>query len=273
MKTICSEGLFFSSVDTKSFSDAVNLAISSVYPTYTISIPVGDDFEGIENISVSASGGSAHYDIDSDSIIWTLNGMPFTKHTLTFNETLKEDRANLVGAYDFLNNGAGSDGLGATISVDGSMVNMIKSTVLSRESIPAVVPIDPTPAPAPTPTPVTVVPGGPAPVTPPAPADGGAAPADAGTAAVAAIDDDATPMAEGETIEDDATPLSAFDEPECWVHILMIIGIVLTIVYGLAVVGRRLGYTHEIDRMDKGLTASGRSARRATHVRSRVHSA
>lgn len=69
-----------------------------------------------------------------------------------------------------------------------------------------------------------------------------------------AIDDEATPMtaaptAGDEAIDDDATPMGAFedDHADCWVHWIMILGIVATAVYGIAVVRRRLGFGDDID--------------------------
>lgn len=53
------------------------------------------------------------------------------------------------------------------------------------------------------------------------------------------------------TIADDENPMGAFDEPECWVHTLMIIGMILTVIYGGLVIARRLGNTKEIENMDK----------------------
>ena len=95
-----------------------------------------------------------------------------------------------------------------------------------------------TPAPAPVVTPAAVTPATPATPAPPAPATPApaAAPA-AATPAPAAepIEDDAvpqaaapaerTPLAETEEIEDEATPMGAFDEPHCWVHWVMLLGI------------------------------------------------
>ncbi|MDE8701643.1 leucine-rich repeat protein [Adlercreutzia equolifaciens] len=74
-------------------------------------------------------------------------------------------------------------------------------------------------------------------------------------AAPETIADDATPQAaapaadNGTTIDDDATPMGAFEEdhPDCWAHWLMILGLVATAIYGIAVVRRRLGMKDDID--------------------------
>lgn len=78
----------------------------------------------------------------------------------------------------------------------------------------------------------------------------------AGTVSVAF--DDAQPVVTRvggeEIIEDDATALGAFDEPRCWAHWAMVLGIVLTMLYAIAVVAHRLGYARKIEDIDAGLT-------------------
>lgn len=59
-----------------------------------------------------------------------------------------------------------------------------------------------------------------------------------------------------EFIADDATALGAFDEPRCWVHWIMLVGILLTIGYASVVVARRLGYAREISDFDNYLTGT-----------------
>lgn len=307
MKAMCSEGLFFTSTDTKSFSDAVNLAVSAVYPEFTITIPVGDDFENVENINVSTQGGTAEYDAETNSIVWTINGMPFTKHTLTFNESIKSDLLDRVGTFDYLNNGAGATGEGATIATGGKTINLIESTILSREVLPTVVPdpepttpTDPiqpsTPEQPDTPTvpqqPTDPAPGDPdgdtsddatTPATPAGgattltPAAGGAVLAgDAGDGdAGVVIPDDDNPLAgpDDAIIEDDENPLAAFDGPQCWTHIWMIVGIVLTAIYGAAVIARRLGYARKIDKIDRNMTGASRDVHGATQTQSATYHA
>ena len=109
-------------------------------------------------------------------------------------------------------------------------------------------------------TPAAAAPATPAAVTP-APA----APATATPAPTSTIDDDAAPLAApdaGEPIADDGTPMGAFDEPTCWVHWAMLIGILLTAFYGLVAVRRRLGIAHDIDIYEDEVT--GRVESRAT---------
>lgn len=140
---------------------------------------------------------------------------------------------------------------------------------------------DPTPDPAPSPTTPTTPTPAPAPVVPtptvptpavPTPTPAAAAPTPAAatptvvTPAPAAtpvattpvndpevIEDDATPqaaapgertpLAETEEIADEGNPLGAFDEPHCWVHWVMLLGIVVTALYAVAAVRRRLSLT------------------------------
>lgn len=69
--------------------------------------------------------------------------------------------------------------------------------------------------------------------------------------------DDETPTVTrigGEVIEDDATAMGAFDEPHCWVHWAIAIGILLTLGYAAAVVANRLGYARKISDFDDRLT-------------------
>lgn len=60
----------------------------------------------------------------------------------------------------------------------------------------------------------------------------------------------------GEVIEDGATALGAFDEPHCWVHWVMLIGVLLTVGYAAVVVANRLGYARRIDDFNNSLTST-----------------
>ena len=122
---------------------------------------------------------------------------------------------------------------------------------------------------------VTVVPGtftivAPAPVAPPAPATPPAptpTPATPGTppadnpltpvvtpvvnalqnAVETVIGPNETPLAGPEqTIEDDGTPLAGYDRVNCWVHYYLILGIVVTVVYGAGVLVRRINFTRRL---------------------------
>lgn len=108
-----------------------------------------------------------------------------------------------------------------------------------------VVPVNPdNPGGGTTPTPA---PAGPVPGAAPA----ALAPVAAALAApvAALIGDEPTPLAE-EAIGDEEDPLAAFDHVNCWVHYYMILGILLTLVYGGCVIARRSNYSRKIQKMD-----------------------
>lgn len=85
--------------------------------------------------------------------------------------------------------------------------------------------------------------------------------------------DDSVPMVTrtGETIEDDATALGAFDEPKCWAHWVMAMGLLLTIAYAVVVVARRLGYARKASELDDNLTGGHVAASDSETVRSSAH--
>ena len=101
----------------------------------------------------------------------------------------------------------------------------------------------------PTPTPVPAGPGAPT-VAPGVPTPAAAAAAAPLAAPVATITDDATPLAAGETIDDEDTPLAAFDHVDCWVHWFILVGIILTAIYGAVVVRRRLAVVSDVDDLE-----------------------
>lgn len=101
-----------------------------------------------------------------------------------------------------------------------------------------------TPIPLPTDDPT---PGGTVPA--PGPGAGGDAgtPADEATdEAEEAIDDEATPLTAPEPIDDDATPLAASEHRDCWVHWLMLLGILVTVVYYGGVGVRRVRFSSSL---------------------------
>ena len=256
MKDICSDGLFFKSKDTDSFSKAVNKAIAAKYPTQTITIPINEAFENVQNINVSVSSGEAVLSEDEKSIIWTITGMPFTKHTLTYNMSLTEENAASSGTFSVNAGNASIEG-GAFVESP-----QLSRTVTTIDPTPTPDP-EPTPTPDPTPTPTpnpgdggATTPAAPAatPAATPAAAPAPAAPAAAPAAPAVVIPDEENPLAAPEQeIADDENPLAAFDHEECWVHWFMIAGIILTIIYGAVVVLRRTRNTKHIDKMEKDL--------------------
>ena len=172
--------------------------------------------------------------------------------------------ADAAQAPGYTFNGWTIDGVAAdgTFSMPaGDVVIMGSFTANSVVPVPTPTPT-PTPAPVVTPAAVTPVPTPAAPAAPAAPAPAAPAPA-AATPAPAAepIEDDATPqaaapaertpLAETEEIEDEATPMGAFDEPHCWVHWVMLLGILITAAYGAIVVRRRLHLADDVDDYEK----------------------
>ena len=122
-------------------------------------------------------------------------------------------------------------------------------TAIPTVVVPPTTPVVPT-APV---TPAAVTPVAPVTPAPAAPAPAAATPAPA----TETIEDDATPQAdtptadEPETIDDEATPMGAFDEPHCWVHWVMLLGILITAIYGIVVVRRRLHLVDEVNDYEK----------------------
>ena len=84
------------------------------------------------------------------------------------------------------------------------------------------------------------------------------------------IGEDETPLAES-NINDDETPLATFDYVHCWVHYYLILGIILTVLYGAGVLIRRIrftsklkGYEDDILGIDEGGVAAPSAAPVAT---------
>lgn len=95
-----------------------------------------------------------------------------------------------------------------------------------------------------------------APLIPAAPVEiGGGAAAIAQQAIEETLGDEVTPLADPESIQEDGNPLSTFDhhEEECWVHILMILGMILSVVYGAAVTIRRENLTRTLRKDEESL--------------------
>lgn len=264
MKAVCD--YVYKSTDTASFGQAMNSAFAAAYGDNTVTIPVNARDFNIDNLNASA--GTVEY---NDGVItWTLSGMPFTQHTLTYNMNLTEENANRVGTYEYgLNNGNAHFGdtgasAGLSLSLARTVVDPVNPDPTPTPNPEPTPTPDPTPTPEPTPTPNPGDGGATTPATPaatPAPAPAPATPAAAPAAPAAApaapavvIPDEENPLAAPEQeIADDENPLAAFDHEECWVHWFMIAGIILTIIYGAVVVLRRTRNTKHIDKMEKDL--------------------
>lgn len=108
----------------------------------------------------------------------------------------------------------------------------------------------------------TVIPDAPTPLAA-TPAATPAAPA------AEAIADDANPLAATpgeETIDDEGNPLASFElEPHCWVHWLMLLGIIVTLFYGLGVVVNRRKDIQAMDEVEAELTGKRLQQRGIAH--------
>ncbi|WP_302383319.1 MBG domain-containing protein [uncultured Adlercreutzia sp.] len=177
----------------------------------------------------------------------TVSGLVNGESASLIRYTVARAAGELVGSYQIVPTG---------LAIQGNYAVTYVPAILTISAAP-VVPVTVTPA-AVTPAPTPAAPATPAPATP--------APAAAPTAATPApaaepIEDDATPqaaaptertpLAETEEIEDEATPMGAFDEPHCWVHWVMLLGILITAAYGAIVVRRRLHLADDVDDYEK----------------------
>lgn len=148
MQAVCGGNTVFESTDTASFGEAMNEAFTAVYPDQTVTIPVNEAFEDVRDLSVSVAGGEAAYDAAAHTITWTISGMPFTKHTLTYKMDLTEEEAAKTGEQSFDVNS------GKAVMAGGAEV---ESPVLARAvsgSMPVVPEIVVTPEPSVDPAPV-----------------------------------------------------------------------------------------------------------------------
>lgn len=182
----------------------------------------------------------------------TVSGMVNGEPASLISYTVARAAGELVGSYQIVPTGLAIQGNYAVTYVPATL------TISAAPVVPpTVTPVVPT-APVVTPAAVTPAPTPPAPAAPaPAAAPAAAAPAPAAEP----IEDDATPqaaapaertpLAETEEIEDEATPMGAFDEPHCWVHWVMLLGILITAAYGAIVVRRRLHLADDVDDYEK----------------------
>ena len=120
MQVVCGENTVYESTDTESFGRAMNEAFAAVYPEYTLTIPVGSSFGNAAGIEVSESAGEAVLSEDGRTITWTITGMPFTKHTLTYGMT-----ANAYGTLPV-------NGGNAVMKTGDAEINRVESPALTR---------------------------------------------------------------------------------------------------------------------------------------------
>lgn len=122
---------------------------------------------------------------------------------------------------------------------------------------PVTPPTPPTPPASPTPTPLPT-PGTVPPDSPIAPVVTPIVDALQG-AAEAVIGDNETPLAEPRETEigDNDTPLASHDHASCWVHWYIILGIIVTALYGACVALRRGLFSRKLKKYEDGLTGGG----------------
>lgn len=223
-------------------------------------------------VTVAAVASGKYFGAADPSLTATVTGLVAGESESLIDYVVAREAGEAVGEYSIIPAGLATQGNYAvsyeaapfTISLAPVVPPTVTPNPVNPPTVPTV-PTVPTPAPGPaapavtpaaaTPAPAAAVPA----VAPPVLAAPTPAPAVAEPAGEV-IEDDATPQAAtpsdeaGEQIEDDATPMGAFDEPHCWVHWVMMLGILLTALYGIVVVRRRLALTSDIDDFERQLT-------------------
>lgn len=293
LKAVCSESnddslTVFESIDTDSFSKAMNKAVTAVYGDNTVTVPVNSTDFVISDIKVTT--GKYTYDADQGVIEWSIEGMPFTQHSLTYNMTLKSDLANRVGTYtytmnnDAVNNGEAAFDVKGGASTNNALTALVLNRTVSDPGQGGDKGYDTTVTNPGSDVPVTN-PGGGAPVANPGnaaltPIGAGAgatpaliapavpvvpvAPAAAPAADATVIPDNANPMAQNAggndemTIADDGVPMAAFDNIQPWTQYLFYAGMILTVLYGFLVVARREREKKEVDALENQVLGMSR---------------
>ena len=108
----------------------------------------------------------------------------------------------------------------------------------------------PTPDPTPVPTPTPGDPGATETTTTPATEE-----------ATETIDDEATPLTAPEPIDDDGTPLASGAHRDCWVHWLMLLGILVTVVYYGGVGVRRVRFSSSLQSFEDDILGNDETNR------------
>lgn len=131
MEKISTDGKCFASSDLEGFSKAVNDAIGAAFTTYTLVDTIDPAFT-LDESSIRVSAGTYEVGKDEDgntTITWTITGVPFTTHTMTFQEKLNQvDDSYPTGSFDTNEGDAllqGPEG--------GDPVNAVETPVLTRD--------------------------------------------------------------------------------------------------------------------------------------------
>ena len=147
MENICGKNNYFYAPDTEGFSKAVNDSISFSYGNYVLTDTVHPDFE-LDRDSIEVSSGDVEISEDTNGntvITWSIYGMPFTTHTMTFKENLKPVNGIYpTGIFD-------TNANDAIFTMNGTDVNYVETPQLDRDKDdpikPPVDPEDPNPRP------------------------------------------------------------------------------------------------------------------------------
>ena len=208
-------------------------------------------------VTVAAVAASKTAGAADPTLTATVSGLVNGEPASLISYTVARAAGELVGSYQIVPTGLAIQGNYAVTYVPATLT--ISAAPVVPPTVTPVVPTTPVVTPAAvTPAPTPAAPAAPAPAAPaPAAAPAAAAPAPAAEP----IEDDATPqaaapaertpLAETEEIEDEGTPMGAFDEPHCWVHWVMLLGILITAAYGAIVVRRRLHLADDVDDYEK----------------------
>lgn len=147
--------------------------------------------------------------------------------------------------------------LTALYTQNGNYEVTVLNGTFTITAAPVTPPTPPTPPASPTPTPLPT-PGAVPPDSPIAPVVTPIVDALQG-AAEAVIGDNETPLAEPRETEigDNGTPLASHDHASCWVHWYIILGIMVTALYGACVALRRGLFSRKLKKYEDGLTGGG----------------
>ncbi|MDO4553046.1 MAG: leucine-rich repeat protein [Bacillota bacterium] len=133
MKAVCTEELFFLAADTEEFGEAVNNAIGAAYTVHAVIDTVDPAFT-LNESSIQVSAGKTEVTTDSDNnttIIWTVYGVPYVTHTLTYTADLNQvSGSHPTGTFD-TNEG---DAVVCFPPEDGEMINWVATPQLSRSA-------------------------------------------------------------------------------------------------------------------------------------------
>ena len=224
---------------------------TNVTGTITVTITGMGDYAGTVTrtyqitpvrVAVNTQSASKVYDgtplTAPGEIVTLVNGETATVNTSSITEV-----GSIANDYEIVWNGTAKQSNYTVVSGTIGTLTITAAPVPPTPDTPT--PDTPTPTPLPTPDP-TPTPGTTTPVPTPGPGDGDATPADPTDEAEATIDDEATPLTAPEPIDDDATPLAANEHRDCWVHWLMLLGILVTVVYYGGVGVRRVRFSSSL---------------------------